>query len=83
MERYCARECKLGMHGSSEYSRRVNTRTLPGARVGGGGRGIDTRNDTSCVRQEGVEAATGNKFVVPSTIGPRSATNVLYGDGGQ
>lgn len=41
-------------------------------------RGIDTRNDTSCVRQEGVEAATGNKFVVPSTIGPRSATNVLW-----
>lgn len=29
MERYCARE--LGMHGSSEYSRRVNTRTPPGA----------------------------------------------------
>jgi len=42
-------------------------------------RGIDTRNDTSCVRQEGgVEAVTGNKFVVPSTIGPRSATNVLW-----
>lgn len=31
MERYCARECKLGMHGLSEYSLRVNTRTLPGA----------------------------------------------------
>lgn len=34
MEGYCARECKLGMHGSSEYSRRVNTRTLLGVREG-------------------------------------------------
>ena len=34
MERYCARECKLGMHGSLEYSRRVNTRILLGARKG-------------------------------------------------
>ena len=34
MERYCARECKLGMHGSPEYSRRVNIRTLLGARKG-------------------------------------------------
>lgn len=28
MERYCARERKLGMHGSPEYSRHVNTGTL-------------------------------------------------------
>lgn len=40
-------------------------------------RGIDTRNDTSCAGEEGVEAE-GNKFVVSSTIGPRSATNVLW-----
>lgn len=29
-------------------------------------------------RGGGVEAATGNKFVVPGTIGPRSATNILW-----
>lgn len=40
-------------------------------------RGQIGRNDTSCVKQEGAEAATGNKFVVPGTIGPRSVTNVL------
>jgi len=38
---------------------------------------MDTRNHTSCIGQEGV-AAAGNEFVVPSAIGPRSATNVLW-----
>lgn len=76
MERYCTRE--LGMHGSSEYSRRVNTRTLPGAREGG----IDTRNDTSCVRQEGVEAATGTNLSCRAQLVPE-VPRMFYGDGGQ